>query len=147
MSNLGFQIVYHLLNEDDRIVCERVFLPDRNAAGLRSVESSRPLTDFSILFCSVSFEHDYINIAKLLLAAGIEPLARNRDETISDHSPLIICGGVATFMNPEPLAEMVDLFVVGEAEPLLPPLIEVLCENEQEGGRRLLLTSVLSSSI
>jgi len=146
MSNLGFQIVYHLLNEDDRLVCERVFLPDQKAISLRSVESSRPLTDFSILFCSVSFEHDYINIAKLLLEAGIEPLAKNRDETISGHSPLIICGGVATFMNPEPLAEMVDLFVVGEAEPLLPPLIEVLCEKQQNSGRTELLFQLNSEN-
>ncbi len=142
MSNLGFQIVYHLLNEDDRIVCERVFLPDSRADGLRSIESSRPLTDFTILFCSVSFEHDYINIARILLAAGVEPCAGKRPDTISGTSPLVICGGVAAFMNPEPLAAMVDLFVVGEAEPLLPPLVELLCKEKSLLGRRELLLTL-----
>jgi radical SAM superfamily enzyme YgiQ (UPF0313 family) len=139
MSNLGFQIVYHLLNENDRIVCERVFLPDKNESELRSVESSRPLTDFPVLFCSVSFEHDYVNVAKLLLMSGIEPLAERRLDTISGTSPLLVCGGVTAFMNPEPLAAMVDLFVVGEAEPLLPPLVERLCENQNLASRNELL--------
>jgi radical SAM superfamily enzyme YgiQ (UPF0313 family) len=139
MSNLGFQIVYHLLNEDDRIVCERVFLPDKNEPDLRSIESSRPLVDFSVLFCSVSFEHDYVNVAKLLLMAGIEPLAERRSDNISEASPLMVCGGVAAFMNPEPLAAMVDLFVVGEAEPLLPALIDVLCTEQNLVSRHDLL--------
>lgn len=139
MSNLGFQIVYHLLNEDDRIVCERVFLPDQNESELRSVESSRPLADFPVLFCSVSFEHDYVNVAKLLLMGGIEPLAEQRLDSISGVSPLLVCGGVTAFMNPEPLAAMVDLFVVGEAEPLLPPLVDLLCENSNLASRTELL--------
>ncbi len=139
MSNLGFQIVYHLLNEDDGIVCERVFLPDQNESELRSVESSRPLADFPVLFCSVSFEHDYVNVAKLLLMGGIEPLAERRLDTISGVSPLLVCGGVTAFMNPEPLAAMVDLFVVGEAEPLLPPLLDLLCENRNLASRNELL--------
>ena len=139
MSNLGFQIVYHLLNEDDRIVCERVFLPDQNEPDLRSIESSRPLVDFPVLFCSVSFEHDYVNVAKLLLMAGIEPLAERRSDNISGVSPLMVCGGVAAFMNPEPLAAMVDLFVVGEAEPLLPTLIDVICKEQNLVSRHDLL--------
>ncbi len=144
MSNLGFQIVYHLLNEDDRLVCERVFLPDRGNSELRSIESSRPLSDFSILFISVSFEHDYINIARMLLAAGIEPYAGRRPDTISGKAPLLICGGVAAFMNPEPLAALVDLFVVGEAEPLLPPLVDLLCKEKSLKSRRDLLFTLNS---
>ncbi len=139
MSNLGFQIVYHLLNEDDRIVCERVFLPDRKDPDLRSVESIRPLADFPIFFCSVSFEHDYVNLAKLLLQAGIEPIAGQRSDTIRNGSPLVVCGGVVTFMNPEPLADMVDLFVVGEAEPLLPYLVDMLCDEQSLKSRHELL--------
>src|SRR5210317_1988738 len=68
MSNLGFQLVYHLLNQDNSIVAERVFLPETNNLPL-SVESSRPLTDFPFLFFSVSFEQDYKNLIMILEGA------------------------------------------------------------------------------
>jgi len=135
MSSLGFQIVYHLLNRDDRIVCERLFLDERLSPRLSSVESDRPVNNFPVLFCSVSFEHDYVNIARLLLAAGIEPIAENRPDEISAQNPILICGGVATFMNPEPLAPFFDLFVIGEAEPLILPLLDVLCEDGSFSNR------------
>ena len=125
MSSLGFQLVYNLLNEDDRIVCERIFLPEK-AEKLVSVESGRPIDNFPLLFFSISFEHDYVNLVKLLVSADIEPYAEQRSDIIEPGNPLVICGGVATFMNPEPLAPFIDLFVVGEAEPLLPPLLELL---------------------
>ena len=142
MSSLGFQIVYHLLNEDDRIVCERVFLPNGNYDTVRSIESARPLSDFPILFCSISFEHDYLNLAKLLYSSGIELLAERRDGAIASGSPLVVCGGVATFMNPEPLASLIDLFVLGEAEPLLPPLVNHLCLDRDQWNRDQLLSEL-----
>lgn len=127
MSSLGFQIVYHLLNQDDRIVCERSFLPDDGAGVLVSMESGRLLSDFPVVLISVSFEHDYVNVARMFLSANIEPFAAGRNNVVSKTSPLILLGGVAMFMNPEPLAPFADLIVVGEAEPLLPRLIDVLC--------------------
>jgi len=125
MSSLGFQLVYNLLNEDEGIVCERFFLPPAGEA-LRSIESARPLNHFPLLFISISFEHDYQHLLTMLLAAGIEPWAERRAAEVSPGSPLIVCGGVISFMNPEPLAPFIDLFVVGEAEPVLPRLLPLL---------------------
>jgi radical SAM superfamily enzyme YgiQ (UPF0313 family) len=128
MSNLGYQLVYRLLNQNEHIVCERLFLHD-SAGPMVSMESGRVSTDFPVLFCSVSFEHDYVNLARFFLLGGIEPLAARRSERIESGQPLVVCGGVATFMNPEPLAPFADLMVIGEAEPLLPVLLERLLDN------------------
>lgn len=126
MSNLGMQLVYSLLNEYPEIVCERVFLPDSPSMSPRSIESSRPLQDFSVLFCALSFEQDYVNLLRLLLAGDMEPFAakRRKVEGVEPGSPLVIGGGVATFINPEPLAPFMDAFLVGEAEPMLPLLLK-----------------------
>ncbi len=137
MSNLGFQLVYRLLNEHDTIVCERLFLPD-SPGPVISLESGRPAGDFPIICISVSFEHDYVNLARFFLASGIEPLAENRSEAVEPGSPLVVCGGVATFINPEPLAPFVDLFVIGEAEALLPVLLSYL-EKDACADRKTLL--------
>ncbi len=137
MSNLGFQLVYRLLNERQALVCERLFLPESDQP-LVSVESGRPPADFPLILISVSFEHDYINLARFFLRSGLEPLASRRGENIEPGNPLVVCGGVAAFMNPEPLADFVDLFVVGEAEPLLPELIDALSGDDFSDRRRLL---------
>ncbi len=129
MSNLGFQTVYELLNRFDDVVCERVFLPSdfdtkpRSSGDrlIRSMESQRPLSDFEIIAFSISFENDYPNILTILESAGIPKWAREREEG----SPLIIAGGVTSFLNPEPIAPFVDCFVVGEAEPVLIPFLEI----------------------
>jgi len=125
MSNLGFQLVYQLLNQNDSIVAERIFLPEPGARPL-SLESGRPVADFPLLFFSVSFEQDYQNLVGLLEISGIASLSAARTEKsrriraqAESGQPLVVAGGVATFMNPEPLSPFVDLFVVGEAEPLL----------------------------
>lgn len=133
MSSLGLQLVYRLLNEADRFVCERVFLPE-NDGRPTSIESGRPLDNFPVLLFSISFEHDYVNLPAILLAAGVEPLAEKRPESFAAGAPLVVCGGVATFMNPEPLAPFVDLFALGEGEVLIPALLENLlgCDGRRE---------------
>ena len=135
MSNLGFQLVYSLLNQNDSIVAERVFLPESNTKPL-SVESGRPLSDFPFLFFSISFEQDYQNLIMMLELAGISSLVSHRSRNsmeisaqADDGQPLVVAGGVAAFMNPEPLAPFIDLFIIGEAEPLLPPVMEQLMEG------------------
>ncbi len=143
MSNLGFQLVHHLLNCNPDIVAERIFFPEGDDQP-RSVESNRSPADFPILFCSMSFEQDYPNLLKLLAMAGIPPLAADRDgggqgRPFAPGRPLVIGGGVACFMNPEPLAPFIDLFVLGEAEPVLGLLIEKLLRPMQGIGRRELL--------
>ncbi len=125
VSNLGFQLVYNILNKLDFVVCERFVYP---AAGgpLRSLESNRPLADFPLLLGSISFEKDYPNLVALLSAGQIEPLSHRRSPSILPGNPLIILGGVGVFMNPEPLAPFADLIVIGEAEPILKNLVEYL---------------------
>jgi radical SAM superfamily enzyme YgiQ (UPF0313 family) len=125
VSNLGFQLVYSLLNEPEHIVCERFVYP---VAGepLRSLESNRPLTDFPLVFGSVSFEEDYPRLVAMLAAGQTEPAAQPRPPRIAPGSPLIVLGGVAVFMNPEPLASFADIMVIGEAEAVLPDLLDQL---------------------
>jgi radical SAM superfamily enzyme YgiQ (UPF0313 family) len=140
VSSLGFQLVYSLFNEHDDLVCERFFLPDDSSSPIRSFESGRPLADFSLLFYSISFEHDYVNLARLLLAGEIPLFAEDRQGgIITAANPLVIGGGVATFMNPEPLAPFTDLFLLGEAEPLISPLVALLQECQDKTKRADLL--------
>lgn len=142
MSNLGFQLVYSLLNSQENLVCERFFLPERGEP-LRSFESGRTLNHFPLLFYSISFEDDYLNLVRILLAGGIEVLAENRQPVIKAANPLVIGGGVATFLNPEPLAPLTDLFVVGEAEAVLPDLARLLIQSINGGPRKKLLRQVV----
>ncbi|NIQ38595.1 MAG: radical SAM protein [Proteobacteria bacterium] len=128
MSNLGFQTIYGLLNNHPGIVCERAFLPtrqelevlQRRKRPLLSLESRRPLNDFEILAFSISFENDFINLLTILDLARIRPESSER----RDRDPLIVAGGVATFLNPEPLADFIDVFLLGEAEEVLQEFME-----------------------
>lgn len=129
MSNLGFQVVYRLLNRFDGVACERAFLPDGQAPAeirMASVESGRPLVEFDIIAFSVSFENDYPNILEVLATAGLPLQSRDRRDT----HPLVIAGGVACFLNPEPLAPFIDCFLIGEAEAMLEGFFDCL----QDGG-------------
>ncbi len=132
MSNLGMQLVYRIANDHPDIVCERVFLPESGGQPV-SVESGRVLGDFPVILCALSFESDYLNLLRIFLAAGIEPLADSRFAGQGSRSPLIIGGGVATFINPEPLAPFIDMFVVGDAEVLLPTLLRRLVAGSRAG--------------
>lgn len=143
MSNLGMQIVYRLANDFPTIVCERVFLPEGNTPP-KSVESGRLLSEFPVVMCALSFEQDYENLVKLLLLAGIEPFAARRDPHLfSAGEPLLVGGGVATFINPEPLADFFDLFLIGDAEVLLPEFLQTLLDLECY-DRALFLQSITS---
>jgi len=138
MSNLGFQTVYRHLNSVDDVVCERAFLPDpedlqeyhTTHTPLFSLESQRPLFNFDILAFSVSFENDFINIVTLLNLARIPLERRLRDRG----RPLVMAGGVAVFLNPEPLSEFFDLFVLGEAEEVIMEFLEVYRKNPAARG-------------
>jgi radical SAM superfamily enzyme YgiQ (UPF0313 family) len=146
MSNLGFQIVYSLLNSVDDLVCERVFYEP--GVSPYSIESNRPLRDFPIILFSVSFEQDFPTIPGILTAAGLEPFALNRarnSETIQPGSPLVIGGGVATFINPEPIAPFIDLFIIGEFEPIADALAAYLKRLYPAGDRQALLAEMSQS--
>jgi len=133
MSNLGLQTVYRLFNADERVVCERVFLPaktelasfGRNGASLVTIESQTPVRDFDVFAFSVSFEWDYTNVLTMLELAGLERRAVDRDR----RDPLIVIGGAVTFVNPEPLAPFADVIAAGEAELLVPALVDAWTET------------------
>jgi radical SAM superfamily enzyme YgiQ (UPF0313 family) len=144
MSSLGFQAVYHLLNSDPGVVCERAFAPDpgdlddlaRTGATLVSYESETPLNQFEVIAFSVSYELDYINIPRILRLAKLPVMAAERGE---EH-PLVIAGGVAMSINPQPLAEIIDAFVIGEVEGIVGPLVDALqatAKGRQHGLRAL----------
>ncbi|MGD9034785.1 MAG: radical SAM protein, partial [Desulfobacteraceae bacterium] len=127
MSNLGFQIVYQLLNTKENVVAERFFLPDdgemslylESGKNLLSMESQSPLLKFHLVAFSLSFENDYPNILKILQLGKIPLLSHERD----DSHPVVMAGGITTIMNPEPLSPFLDLFLLGEAEASLEAFI------------------------
>lgn len=130
MGNLGFQTVYELFDRHPAVVCERAFLPDEdesatvNRGTLRSLESGTRVQEFDLVAFSVSFETDYWHVVRQLDLIGIPARAADR----GDDGPLVIAGGPATFLNPEPLADFVDLFLIGEAEEMLPDFLDTLVD-------------------
>ena len=125
MSNLGFQSVYWLFNQRPDTVCERVFLPDpdelrqlrRTRQPLCSIESQTPLYEFDVVAFSLTYELDYPHALTILSLGGVPLLANERDE----RHPMVIAGGPCPTFNPEPMADFVDLFVIGDGEQLIGP--------------------------
>jgi radical SAM superfamily enzyme YgiQ (UPF0313 family) len=130
MSNLGFQAIYNLLNGLEGVRCERTFLWETGGSG--TLELGRPLRQFPLVGFSMSFELDTLNLLEILHRAHIPLLASQREEG----DPLIMVGGPCAFLNPEPLAPFVDIFIVGEGEGILPPLMKVI---ETAGSREEIL--------
>ena len=134
MSNLGLHSVYEIFNLDEETTCERVFVPDkgdeaeleRTRGQLLSLETQTPLREFDVIAITVSFETDYANIPKILRLSNIPYLSAERNE----YHPLIVIGGAAAFLNPEPIAEFADIVTVGEGEILIPRLLKFIKEAE-----------------
>lgn len=127
MSNMALPILYELLNSQPDVLAERAFAPwiDMEAimrtAGipLYSLESKSPLKDFDIIGFSLGYELTYTNVLNMLHLAQIPVLASERD----DSHPVIIAGGSCT-LNPEPMADFIDFFVIGDGEEVLPELLD-----------------------
>ncbi|MDD2898496.1 MAG: radical SAM protein [Desulfuromonadaceae bacterium] len=142
MSSLGFQTVYALLSGSSDIRCERAFLPDReeldeysrSGNSLLSLETSTPLSAFDVLAFSTSFEPDYLNIPRILTLARLPHYSRTRSQS----DPLVIAGGAAFFINPEPVAEFIDAICIGEGEDIIPELVAVLLSPVDNGRFGLL---------
>jgi len=135
MSNLGIHAIYNLLNSYSNVVCERVFKESNGR--LLSLESGRPLSDFSVLAFSISYELDYLNIARILRDGGIPPYAAERDQRY----PLVIAGGACVTANSMPIAPFFDCLCIGEAESILPAVISALAEGVS-GKRDVLLKAL-----
>src|SRR5437867_3352470 len=160
MANLGFQAMYELFNRIPEVSCERVFLPDsvrsprvskgsgydqalpgrrgcdtdemqeyeRTRTPLLSLESQSRVRDFDVIAFSISFETDYVNMARMLQMSGVPVWSKTRTK----HDPLIVMGGAASFLNPEPIADFTDVIGVGEGEILGSKLIDTILENESK---------------
>ncbi|MEB2285919.1 MAG: hypothetical protein B6D46_09600 [Polyangiaceae bacterium UTPRO1] len=140
MANLGFQSVFEILSRHPRVHCERAFLPDPDQHGSEvvSFESGRRLRDFEIVAFSISFETDYLHVVDILAGAGIPPLRDDRRG-----GPLLICGGPATFLNPEPIADFFDAVFIGEGEEMIPELLaQFVAARDAGGGRAGVLDAV-----
>jgi len=142
MSNLGFQTVYEHFNSFEHVVCERSFLPDDGDSGtverITTIESGNPISAFDIIAFSVSYENDYPNLLTILEKAELPLRGKDRE---TPH-PLVIAGGVAFFLNPEPLAPFVDCFLIGEAEAVLPRFFETLSNDLIKQDRRSCLNTL-----
>ncbi len=142
MSSLGYQTVFHLLNSHPDVVGERCFLPNeediseytRTNTPLFSYESKTPLGEFDIIFFSISYELDFLNIPLILKLSKIPPLSVDRDKKF----PLIGGGGITTLINTEPVSLFVDFFVVGEGEEIIPEIIEIYKETISFGKEKTL---------
>ena len=147
MSHLGFRIIYGLLNETEGLSCERVFAPAQDLEDLlrkedipfTSLESGLPLYKFDIIGFSLSHELLYTNILNILELAHIPLYARERGANY----PLIIGGGYVC-VNPEPLADFFDCFVIGEAEEVILELAECVRRSKLKGDNRKELLRELS---
>ena len=139
MSHLGLQILYYFLNRREDTYCERVFAPwvdleqkmRENQIPLFSLETQQPIKQFDFVGFTLQYEMCYTNVLNMLDLAGIPLFAEQRTE----NDPLIVCGGSCAY-NPEPLAEFVDFFYLGEGEVLYDEILDLYRQNKKEGGTK-----------
>ena len=144
MSNMALPILYEILNSQPDTLAERCFAPwpdmeklmRDNDIPLFSLESRHPLKDFDIIGFSLGYELSYTNVLNMLDLAGIPVLSAER-RAQGEASPLIIAGGTCA-VNPEPLADFIDLFAIGEGEEVLLELLDSYRKHRAK-SRELLL--------
>lgn len=148
MSHLGLHILYHIVNQRPDALMERVFAPwpdmenlmRREGVPLFALESRRPLRDFDAIAFTLQYELSYSNVVNMLDLAGLPVCAAARGE----HMPLVIAGGPCAF-NPEPLADFVDVFFIGEGEDVIHAFIDTLvAARERSLSRREVLLKLAS---
>lgn len=140
MSNLGFQIIYQQINARGDTACERLFLPDkktepeyiRTNTPLMTIETQRALYEFPLIGFSMTFEMDYFNFLSVLSLGKVPLLAAERGE----NDPFVIIGGPCATFNPEPLAEFVDLCIIGEGEEVVHEILDTYYEARNKGLSR-----------
>jgi radical SAM superfamily enzyme YgiQ (UPF0313 family) len=133
MANLGLHTMYELFNDIPEVSCERVFLPDdfemreyeKSRTPLLSLETQTPVNKFDVVAFSISFETDYLNMARMLQMSQIPVWSKDR----THFDPLIVMGGAASFLNPEPIADFTDIIAVGEGEILAFQLTDAIFEH------------------
>jgi len=134
MSNLGIRIIYGLLNNINDLVCERFFSPDLDldkilrtgSRQILSLESDKKLSEFDIIGFSLGTELCYTNVLNILELGAIPLKSKFRD-----HNYPLVIGGGSSVLNPEPVSDFFDLFVIGEAEELIVELLDIYRENQE----------------
>ena len=136
MSNLGIQILYELVNELPRFLCDRAFCPWPDMADalretntpLFGLDSRRPLSEFDMLGFSLPYEMGATGVLEVLDLGRVPLESANRGE----RDPIVVGGG-ASLVNPEPMADFFDVIVIGEGEEILPRLMRTLVERKGLG--------------
>lgn len=139
MSHLGMHILYNLINERENYACERFFSPwldmeeemRREGIPLYTLENKEPVANFDFLGFTLQYEMSYTNILNALDLGNIPIWSRDRQEG----DPFILAGGPCAY-NPEPLADFIDFFVIGEAEEIILELMEMYEDHKKAGGNR-----------
>lgn len=139
MSNLGVQILYDIINADKDFVAERCFAPARDMADklraedipLLSIETKKPLGDFTVLGFSIGFELLYTNVLYMLDLAKIPFLAKDRGEEY----PILLAGGPCS-VNPEPFADFFDVIVCGEGEEADLAILRIVADGREKGLKK-----------
>ncbi len=136
MSNMALPILYELLNRQPDVLAERVFAPWVDMAEIMrakgiplfSLESKHPLKDFDVIGFSLGYELTYTNVLNMLDLAQIPVRASDRD----DSHPIVIAGGGGA-LNPEPMSDFIDFFVIGDGEEVLLEVVNSLRDWKRQG--------------
>jgi len=139
MSHLGMKILYSLFNQREDIWCERVFTPwldfsevmRQNNLPLFALESRDPIKEFDFVGFTLQYEMSYTNLLNMLDLAEIPLRSADRDESY----PLVVAGGPCV-CNPEPVADFVDIFFLGEGEEVDLELIDLYKEHKKKGFKK-----------
>ena len=137
MSNLGLHIIYEEINLRNDSVCERIFLPekkeleayDKTKTPLMSVETQRPMHQFDVVAFDVTFEMDYFHIPLMLRHGRVPIMGKDRTE----FDPIVIAGGPCATFNPEPFADFIDAFIIGEGEGIVSRVLDIIRDEKMEG--------------
>lgn len=136
MSNLGMGILYSTMNELPYVWCERVYAPwgdmyeqmKQNGVPLYALESGDPISAHDVLAFSIGYEMAYSTVLDMMDMAGIPIHSADRKTLL----PLVIAGGTAA-LNPEPMADFIDIFLLGEGEEMNNELLALLRTAKAEG--------------
>ena len=137
MSNLGLHIIYEEINLRNDSVCERIFLPekkeleayDKTKTPLMSVETQRPMHQFDVVAFDVTFEMDYFHIPLMLRHGRVPIMGKDRTE----FDPIVIAGGPCATFNPEPFADFIDAFIIGEGEGIVSRVLDIIRDGKMKG--------------
>ncbi len=137
MSYMGMQILYNILNRNEKIYCERIFAPAEDMEALMreegrklfTLETFTPVDELDIVGFTLQYELSYTNVLNILDLSGIPLHSADRGEDF----PVIVAGGPCAY-NPEPLADFIDLFMIGDGEELLEQvcLLKMECDSKKE---------------